>query len=100
LEGREEKMIWARSTLEAHGFEVSSSIVAGDRQKVLHEAIETHVADLLVTGAYGHAKDRQMVVGSTIAGCGERHLSLVWCSGNSASTASNLTSAAKLAKNQ
>lgn len=68
LESREEKMIWARSTLEAHGFDVSSSIVAGAPQKVLHEAIETHAADLLVMGAYGHAKDRQMVVGSTIAG--------------------------------
>ena len=39
LESREEKMIWARSTLEAHGFDVTSSIVAGDPQTVLHESI-------------------------------------------------------------
>ena len=67
LESREEKMIWARSTLEAHGFDVTSSIVAGDPQTVLHESIANYAADLLVMGAYGQTKDRQLVVGSTIA---------------------------------
>lgn len=57
----------ARSYMEAHSIEVDYVSREGDpREVVLDFCEETH-ADLLLMGAYGHSKVREMLLGSTTA---------------------------------
>lgn len=64
---------WARRQLQQAGFAVEARIVAGDPEAVITEHVSTHQVDLLVMGAYGHSRIRQLIVGSTttamIRGC-------------------------------
>lgn len=62
-----EKMDWARTTLASSGFDVTSAVVAGKPQTVLHDYMAANPVDLLVMGAYSHGRDRQYVAGNTIA---------------------------------
>ncbi|WP_305617862.1 universal stress protein [Polaromonas sp.] len=66
-ENAREKMDWARTTLESSGFDVTSAIVAGEPQAVLHDYVASNPVDLLVMGAYSRGRDHQHVAGSTIA---------------------------------
>lgn len=66
-ENAREKMDWARTTLESRGFDVTSAIVAGEPQAVLHDYLASHPVDLLVMGAYSQGRNRHYVAGSTIA---------------------------------
>ena len=66
-ENAREKMDWARTTLESKGFDVTSAIIAGEPQTVLHDYLATHPVDLLVMGAYSQGRNRHYVAGSTIA---------------------------------
>ncbi|MDQ1257705.1 MAG: Universal stress protein [Candidatus Hydrogenedentes bacterium] len=57
----------ARSYLEAHNLEVEFVLTNGDPSEVIVEYAAECEADLLVMGAYGHTKVRELVVGSTTA---------------------------------
>lgn len=56
---------WAGATLSAAGFEVQTSMEAGNPEIALPNYVKVYSADLLVMGAYGHSRIRQFIVGST-----------------------------------
>ncbi|MGB0259363.1 MAG: universal stress protein [Coraliomargarita sp.] len=55
----------AAKKLEAAGFEVTIEQRAGEPEKVIEGVVAQDHIDLLVMGAYGHSKIRQLIVGST-----------------------------------
>ena len=55
----------ARSALEASGFAVEIELMAGEPQAVLPDLVKARGPALLVMGAYGHSRLRQLVLGST-----------------------------------
>lgn len=60
-----EQASWAGTSLSAAGFQVDTVILPGEPEVVLHAQVQRHGADLLVMGAYGHSRIRQLIVGST-----------------------------------
>lgn len=56
---------WARHTLEASDFEVTTALQEGEVERVLCDYRAAHNIDLLVMGAYGHSVIRRFLVGST-----------------------------------
>ncbi|MCW4149615.1 universal stress protein [Halomonas sp. 18H] len=56
---------WALSTLREAGHEAEGAIRAGEVEATLHAYQEEHAIDLMVMGAYGHSRIRQLLVGST-----------------------------------
>lgn len=62
-----QQLDWAKSTLEAAGFDTSASIHAGEVEAVLRDYRKQHDIDLLIMGAYGHSRIRRFLVGSTTA---------------------------------
>lgn len=63
--GNAAEIAWATSTLENAGFPVVASVLPGEPEVVLAEYIHARKIDLLVMGAYGHSRIRQLLVGST-----------------------------------
>lgn len=61
----QQQLDWARQTLVAVGFEVTVALVQGEPEQALPELIKLKAAGLLVMGAYGHSRIRQLIVGST-----------------------------------
>ncbi|MCP4645925.1 MAG: universal stress protein [bacterium] len=57
----------ARSYLEPHGLKVDYVLRDGDPSEVIVDYAGECEADLLIMGAYGHTKVRELVVGSTTA---------------------------------
>lgn len=55
----------ARRVLAGAGFHVETELAAGDPEDVLPALVAGHAPTLLVMGAYGHARIRQLIVGST-----------------------------------
>ncbi|UTV86234.1 universal stress protein [Cobetia amphilecti] len=55
----------ARDTLTAAGFSVQASFRAGEVEACLREYAKEQAIDMLVMGAYGHSRIRQLLVGST-----------------------------------
>lgn len=55
----------ARMTLANAGFSVEAEVVAGEPEVVLPAVVKAQAASLLVMGAYGHSRIRQLIVGST-----------------------------------
>jgi len=55
----------AAEKLRTAGYEVSVRAVAGDPEKVIAETLDREGIGLLVMGAYGHSRIRQLMVGST-----------------------------------
>lgn len=55
----------ARLALTASGFDVAVELVHGEPEDVLPAVLKAQGASLLVMGAYGHSRIRQMIVGST-----------------------------------
>ena len=53
------------SKLTAAGYQVDADLQSGDVEEVIGHAINQDNADLLVMGAFGHSRIRQMIVGST-----------------------------------
>lgn len=56
---------WAHQKLEAGGFEVHSVVASGNAEAVIAQYVTANAIDLLVMGAYGHSRIRQLIVGST-----------------------------------
>jgi nucleotide-binding universal stress UspA family protein len=61
----ERSLAQAAETLRAAGYEVSAHAEPGEPETVLANALSSHGAQLLVMGAYGHSRIRQLLVGST-----------------------------------
>lgn len=55
----------ARAAIEAAGFEIEYKVNPGHPEEVIAEAVKKDHADLLVMGAYGHSRIRQLILGST-----------------------------------
>ncbi|MDT8282834.1 MAG: universal stress protein [Gammaproteobacteria bacterium] len=56
---------WARHTLEASDFDVTTALQDGEVERVLCDYRAANNIDLLVMGAYGHSVIRRFLVGST-----------------------------------
>ena len=61
----QQQLEWARGTLEAVGFEVTLAVVPGEPEQALPALVQAEGAGLLVMGAYGHSRIRQLIVGTT-----------------------------------
>jgi nucleotide-binding universal stress UspA family protein len=59
------KLDWARQSLEAVGFEAPSAILPGEAESVLAQYQRENGVDLMIMGAYGHSRIRQLLIGST-----------------------------------
>jgi nucleotide-binding universal stress UspA family protein len=57
------QMEWAKTTLEAAGFEVIPHLIPGDPQTVVAATIREQHIDLLIMGAYGHSPLRSKLFG-------------------------------------
>lgn len=58
-------MKWAMDELLYAGFKPTSAILPGVAEQVIAEYVRDEGVDLLVMGAYGHSRIRQLIVGST-----------------------------------
>lgn len=61
----EERMARAVGDLEQGGMSVSAAVVPGEPEAVIARAVQERGIGLLVMGAYGHSRIRQLIVGST-----------------------------------
>ncbi len=55
----------ARAALVAAGFDTTIEMLSGEAEAVLPPLLKREAAALLVMGAYGHSRIRQLIVGST-----------------------------------
>lgn len=55
----------ARQALQTAGFEVQTELLPGEPEAVLPALLQAQDGALLVMGAYGHSRIRQLIVGST-----------------------------------
>ena len=58
---------WAKTTLEATGFEVFASLIPGDAERIIAKAIREQSIDMLIMGAYSHSPLRSLLLGSKTA---------------------------------
>ena len=56
---------WARQTLQRAGFDAPAAILPGEPENVLTRYQQKHEIDLMIMGAYGHSRIRQLLIGST-----------------------------------
>jgi len=61
----EDRVARASAMLRAAGYQIDGRIVPGEPERVISEAVETEGFNLLVMGAYGHSRIRNLIVGST-----------------------------------
>lgn len=57
------QMEWAKTTLEAAGFQVIPHLIPGNPQTVVAQTIKEQNIDLLIMGAYGHSPLRSWLFG-------------------------------------
>jgi nucleotide-binding universal stress UspA family protein len=57
----------AQATLKAGGHHAWVDLAPGQPDKIIAEVVERDAIDLLVMGAYGHSRIRNLIVGSTTA---------------------------------
>lgn len=62
---QKEQLAWAEQKLREAGFDTQAMHQPGDAETVLHQVIASQNIDLLVMGAYGHTRIRELIVGST-----------------------------------
>ncbi len=55
----------AATSLRGAGFEVTADLLTGDPEEVISAEVEKREIDLLVMGAYGHSRVRNLILGST-----------------------------------
>jgi len=55
----------AVAALKKGGFEATCAIVQGQAESVITDQVETEGVDLVVMGAYGHSRIRNLIIGST-----------------------------------
>jgi len=61
----QEKLDEAAAILRKAGYSVDAGFASGDPEDVIKDKIETDKIDLLVMGAYGHSRIRNLIIGST-----------------------------------
>jgi nucleotide-binding universal stress UspA family protein len=61
----QEKLDEAASILRKAGYEVDAGFATGEPEEAIKERIEADNIDLLVMGAYGHSRIRNLIIGST-----------------------------------
>jgi nucleotide-binding universal stress UspA family protein len=61
----QEKLDEAATILRKAGYAVDAGIVPGEPEDVIKDRIEAENIDLLVMGAYGHSRIRNLIIGST-----------------------------------
>lgn len=57
-----EHLEWAKTSLSVAGLDVQVAVAAGEPETVLPHYLKAHSVDLLVIGAYGHSRIRQLIV--------------------------------------
>lgn len=57
----------AQAVLTGGGHVVRGDVVQGHRETVIAQTVESEAIDLLVMGAYGHSRIRNLIIGSTTA---------------------------------
>jgi len=62
---RELQLDHAATGLRGAGFTVTTGLVAGNPEEVISEEVAKREIDLLVMGAYGHSRVRNLILGST-----------------------------------
>ena len=55
----------AAAKLQSAGYEVTVELTAGEPEKVIADSVARHRIGVVLMGAYGHSRIRQLVVGST-----------------------------------
>lgn len=65
IEAHQEQLAWASKHLAEGELETHSAILAGEVEPTLRVYKQEHRIDMLVMGAYGHSRIRQLLVGST-----------------------------------
>ncbi len=55
---------WARKTLESAGFDAPASLIPGDAERVIAQAVKNQGIDILIMGAYSHSPLRSLLFGS------------------------------------
>jgi nucleotide-binding universal stress UspA family protein len=55
----------AQATLQQAGFTVEAEVIPGQAEAVIADRVESDHIDLLVMGAYGHSRIRNLIIGST-----------------------------------
>jgi len=60
-----EPMRWAQAQLESAGFTPAMRAIPGAAEEVIANRVAAESIDLLVMGAYGHSRIRNLIVGST-----------------------------------
>lgn len=61
----QEKLDDAATILRKAGYEVDAGFASGEPEDVIKDKIEADKIDLLVMGAYGHSRIRNLIIGST-----------------------------------
>ena len=55
----------AKAICQEHGKEAHFQLISGDAEDEIADYIDTENADLLIMGAYGHSRIRELLIGST-----------------------------------
>lgn len=63
--GIESELKAAEARLTEAGFPVKSRLLPGEPEKIIPEVLENEGIQLLIMGAYGHSRIRQLILGST-----------------------------------
>ena len=58
---------WAKTTLEASGFNVTASLIPGDAESIIAKTVKEQSIDMLIMGAFGHSPLRTLMFGSKTA---------------------------------
>lgn len=58
---------WAKTTLEAAGFDVTASLIPGDAESIIAKTVKEQSIDMLIMGAFGHSPLRSLLFGSKTA---------------------------------
>ncbi|WP_368564668.1 universal stress protein [Pseudoxanthomonas sp. UTMC 1351] len=64
-EAASQNLEWALSTLTQAGLSNRGLVIAGEPEEIILQRVKNESIDLLVMGAYGHSRIRQLIVGST-----------------------------------
>jgi nucleotide-binding universal stress UspA family protein len=55
---------WAKTTLEAGGFDVEAALIPGDAESIIARYVREREIDMLIMGAYSHSPLRSLLFGS------------------------------------
>ncbi len=66
--GLRKQLEWAKTTLEAAGFETHTALLSGDPETVIASQVRERSIDMLIMGSYTHSPLRSWLFGSTTNG--------------------------------